>query len=90
MVGGKKKITKKKGGSKKNLKNKYNKMKGGSYNLSQDLFATPEFGDPAGIGTQMAVNSSEPNPLLKQQKGGKIKYTRKKRRHKKRRYTRRM
>ena len=48
--------------------------RGGSSPLSPASIPTAEFGDSAGVGTQMAADSSKANPLLHQQKdqnGGK-------------------
>ena len=52
------------GDKKKQDKNK--KLKGGNFNMQN--FKTPEFGINAGVGTQLAVNTSSNNNLLKQQK----------------------
>ena len=57
--------------------------KGGSSHLSPAQIPTVEFGDSAGVGTQMAVDSSKENPLLllqKDQEGGKRRRSRKARR----------
>ena len=63
-----KKDDKKKKKSTKSSKDKKKKMKGGLFTS----FNTSEFGMNPGVGTQMAVDTTEPNPLLKQMKSNEL------------------